>query len=612
MIRQPRGRPASDRDWRRQSRRIRRQLWTGRVNRYLDRYLIHRLPRLRQVWGFMAIWLGLIGLIGLGIGFQFRALTPYYTEVVAQPGGTYVEGVVGEISNLNPAYATTTADQVATRLLFAGLMGYDADSRLQLDLAESLEVTGDNNREYTAVLKQGLVWHDGQPITAADVVFTVETIQNPASQSPLRTTWEGIGVEAVDSRTVRFFLPGSFSPFPILLTAGILPSHLLAEIPPEQLRGADFNQQPVGSGPFRFNRFVPLTTGRELRLELEANLDYHGSGPPTNQPQPPKLSGVAIWAVPDSARLAELFNQGKLSGAFNLTPEQVTLPASGYHRIKLVSTDGIYLFFNNSHPWLSAAEFRRALAASLDRDQLLDDFDYPLEPLTGPLLPDHIGYDAAIKGQDYDPAESTRLLEALGWERNGDGRWSYDDKPLRLDLTVPAGTVYEELAELIQAQFDRAGVDLRLDHRDRNQFNREILRNHDYTDLLLYGLELGPDPDVFSFWHSSQIDSHSILRFNLAEYRSVTADTALDQARSRIDPEIRIARYQDFQKVWQSDLPAVPLYRPAFHYYILASVQGPADRQLINRPHLLVDIVDWTVIDDRRWRPVRPVPGLVD
>lgn len=554
----------------------------------------------------MAIWLGLIGLIGLGIGFQFRALTPYYTEIVAQPGGTYVEGVVGDISNLNPVYATTAADQVATRLLFGSLLTYDAASRLEFDLAESLEVTGDNNREYTVVLKSGLAWHDGQPLTAADVVFTVRAIQNPASQSPLRSTWEGIEVEAVDDRTVRFFLPGSFSPFPILLTVGILPEHLLGEIPPDQLRGADFNQQPVGSGPFRFSRFVPLTTGRELRLELEANPDYHGLGLVGQPPRPAKLSGVSLWTVADSDRLAELFNQGRLSGAFNLMPSQLTLPASSYRATKLVSADGVYLFFNNSHPWLSASEFRRALAASLDRDRLLADFPYPLESLTGPLLPDHIGYDESTKGQGYDPGEAIRLFEALGWDRNEVGRWSYDGKPLQLDLTVPAGTVYEELAGLIQDQLSQAGIDLELDPRDPDRFNREILRDHDYTDLLLYGLELGPDPDVFSFWHSSQIDSHSILRFNLAEYRSVAADTALDQGRSRIDPQIRAARYQDFQQTWQLDLPAVPLYRPAFYYYTLVNVQGPADRQLINRAHLLADIVDWTVVDDRRWRPAGP------
>ena len=606
MIRQTRNRPALSRDWRRQSRQIRRRLWTGRLNRYLDRYLIHSLPRLRHVWGFMTIWLGLIGLIGLGIGFQFRALTPYYTEVVAQPGGTYVEGVVGAISNLNPTYATTTADRLATRLMFAGLMSYDANSQLQPDLAESLQVTGDNNREYTVVLKEGLVWHDGRPITADDVVFTVQTIQNPASQSPLRSTWEGIEVAAVDPRTVRFSLPGSFSPFPTLLTVGILPQHLLGDIPPEQLRGADFNHQPVGSGPFRFNRFVPLTTNRELRLELEANPNYHGLGPATGQPQPPQLAGIVLWTVADMDRLAELFNQGKLSGAFNLNPAAVKLPASGYRVTKLVSMDGVYLFFNNSHPWLSAPEFRRAVAASLDRDQLLRDLPYPSEPLTGPLLPNHLGYDGAIGGQGRDPGESVRLFEALGWQRNEAGDWTYDGQPLRLDLTVPAGTVYEELAELIQVQLGATGIDVQLDRRDRDQFNQEILREHDYTDLLLYGLELGPDPDVFSFWHSSQIDSHSVLRFNLAEYKSVPADAGLDQGRSRIDPQIRAARYQDFQRAWQADLPAMPLYRPTFRYYTLVAVQGPVDRQLINRPHLLADIVDWTIINDRRWRPAQP------
>ncbi len=608
MIRQLRDRSKSSHDWRRRSRRIRRRLWLGRINRYLDRYLIHRLPRLRQVWGFMAIWLGLIALIGLGIGFQFRSLTPYYTEVVAQPGGTYVEGIVGSISNLNPVHATTTADQVATRLLFAGLMTYDADGQLQPDLAESLEVTGENNREYTVVLKRGLRWHDGQPITVDDVVFTIKTIQNPASQSPLRSTWEGIGVEAVDQRTIRFFLPGSFSPFPILLTVPILPEHILGPIPPEQLRGADFNHQPVGSGPFMFNRFVPLAASRELRLELEANPDYHGLGPASDQPRPAQLAGVSLWTVPDNDRLTELFNQGRLSGAFALDSGRITLPAASYQVTNLVSMDGVYLFFNNSHPWLSSAEFRRAVAAGIDKDSLRRELSQPSEPLTGPLLPDHTGYDPEIVGQGYDLAEADQLLEALSWSRNVAGNWELNGQLLQLDLTFPSGTIYEELAGLIQQQLDDFGIKVQLDGRDQDRFNQEILRNHDYDDLLLYGLDLGPDPDVFAFWHSSQIDSHSVLRFNLSGYRSVDADIGLDQGRSRIDPQVRAARYQDFQRAWQSDSPAVPIYRPIFRYYTLAAVQGPRSRQMINRAHLLVDIVDWTVVNDRRW--LSPPPAV--
>lgn len=609
MILQPPDRPKSSRDWRRRSRRIRRQLWLGRINRYLDRYLIHRLPRLRQVWGFMAIWFGLIALIGLGIGFQFRSLTPYYTETVAQPGGTYVEGVVGSISNLNPIYATTTPDQVAARLLFSGLMSYDADSHLQLDLAKSLDVTDENNREYTVVLKSGLRWHDDQPLDVDDVVFTVETIQNPASQSPLRSTWEGVEVEIVDSQTIRFLLPGSFSPFPILLTVPILPEHILGRIPPEQLRGYDFNHQPVGSGPFMFNRFVPQPADRELRLELEANPNYHGLGPSSGQPRPPQLAGISLWAVPDKDRLVELFNQGRLSGAFDLDPAQISLPASSYRFDDLVSMNGVYLFFNNSHPWLSSVEFRRAIAAGINSGDLRRDLGQPSEPLFGPLLPDHIGYAADIRGQGYDPDEGQRLLELLSWYRNSAGNWELDERPLSLNLTFPSGTIYEGVADSIREQMADFGINIELDPRQPDSFNQEILRNHNYSDLLLYGLELGPDPDVFVFWHSSQIDSHSVLRFNLSGYRSVDADTGLDQGRSRIDPEIRAARYRDFQQAWQADMPAVPLYRPIFRYYTLVAVNGPRSRQMINRAHLLVDIVDWTVVNDRRWLPA-PSSGV--
>ena len=303
-------------------------------------YLFHRWARLKLVWRFVGAWVGATGLTLLLLIWQIQALTPHYTDVISRPGGTYVEGIVGSISNLNPIYATTTADQIGARLLFGSLFAYDAQGQLQPDLAESIAVSESSDRRWRLKLKPGLVWHDGQPLTTADVAFTIKTIQTPASQSPLRTAWGGVDLELIDRLTVDFILPGSFSPFPHLLTVGIIPAHHLAEIDPADQRSAGFNQNPIGSGPFQFGRFVPLpppTPGPlELRLELVANPNYHGGILATETDV--RLAGFVLWMVATPERLIELFDRGYLTAVFGLSPDQVSLTSGrDYHDLRLSS-----------------------------------------------------------------------------------------------------------------------------------------------------------------------------------------------------------------------------------------------------------------------------------
>ena len=129
----------------------------------------------------------------------------------------------------------------------------------------------------------------------------------------------------------------------------------------------------------------------------------------------------------------------------------------------------------------------------------------------------------------------------------------------------------------------------------------EVLQNHNYGDLLIYGLNLGADADVYPYWHSSQIDSHSISRLNLAEYSSALADEALEAGRSRFDVQLRKQRYADFQKVWSDDLPALALYRFQLRYYTLKAVRGPSNNALlVTHSDRFYEVHDWAVVQKRQ------------
>ena len=584
------------------NRRLQRRLALRlQTQRRLEEHLINRLPNLGAVGRFLIIWLVLVSLLISGLILQIRALDPYYTALVPAGGGIYTEGLVGQATNFNPIYAATGVDQTIASLVFAGLYRYNQANQLEPVLAEPLQID-ETARQYTVTLKPDLKWHDGQPLTIDDVIFTIETIQNPAAQSPLRVNWQGVNLDKVDERTLTISLDASFYPFVDNLTLGVLPRHLLAEIEPAQLRQAAFNYQPVGSGPFVFDTLAALNEGaageQEIRIQLDKNPDWPEVLPAARSHF--FLNSLHFWVVNSPRRLTELFNQRRLSGAFNLIEADISLGPDAYQVANLNLMDGVYLFFKNSSPALEDRRLRQALAAALDISELLSSLDRTVQRIFGPLLPEHAGYRLGDRLPEHDPETAERLLRVAGWQ-NRDGGWFKEGRQLRLVLTTQAGSDYEILARNIQQQLARRDIRLELDLRSPENIPFEVLQNHNYGDLLIYGLNLGADADVYPYWHSSQIDSNSTSRLNLAEYRSTAADEALEAGRSRSDSALRRQRYADFQEVWAEDLPALALYRFQLQYYTLKGAAGPADGLLlIGHSGRFYGVHGWAVVQERR------------
>ena len=587
--------------WWRWSGSIKRR-YNLRLNaeRQVERHLIDRLSNLPKVGWFLTIWVILICLLIIILLFQIRALTPYYTELQAAAGGTYTEGIVGQVTNFNPIYASTEVDRSVARLVFANLFDYDQDNQLQSVLARDLSID-ERAQQYTVQLKTDLKWHDGQVLDADDVIFTVETIKNPDARSPLRSDWEGVSVDKVDNLTVKFTLPASFSPFAANLTLPILPQHLLKDEDVRQLRNATFNSHPVGSGPFIFNRLVSLSGGgideKEFRIQLDSNPAWEAV---SLNDSAPLLESLHFWVVPTQDRLTELFNQGQISGAFNLDAEAITLSQIDYEFVNLKLMNAVYLFFKNSSPYLQDIQLRRAVASALDVAKLIALTNQNHQRVFGPLLPEHDGYNILGRPPGFNTDRARQLLEAAGWQQAAD-TWFKDGQQLSLTLTTQKDTPYEVLAVAIKKQLAAVDIPVELDLRSAESVPFEILQNHNYGDMLIYGLNLGGDADVYSYWHSSQIDSQSILRLNLAEYRSNAADSALEAGRSRNDAQLRRKRYADFQRIWIEDLPALALYRFHLTYYTLNNVQGPPDNLLlINNSDRFLSVENWAVLQNRQ------------
>ncbi len=200
------------------------------------------------------LWLTSVALVGLVSFLQLRSLRTFYMQLAGEPGGTYTEGITGSITTINPILADSGANSDASRLVFSGLTRYNHNAKLEGDVAKSWTVSADG-RTYTFVLNPNVAWQDGQPLTSADMAFTVDRIQNPDTRSPMASAWQGVEVATPDAATVVITLPVRYDAFLNSTTVGILPQHILKDIPAADLRISDFNQAPIGTGPFTVTNF---------------------------------------------------------------------------------------------------------------------------------------------------------------------------------------------------------------------------------------------------------------------------------------------------------------------------------------------------------------------
>ncbi|HSH18791.1 MAG TPA: peptide ABC transporter substrate-binding protein [Candidatus Saccharimonadales bacterium] len=536
------------------------------VESMAERHFFRRLERLVPVRRFVVAWLLFFVLLSGCLIGQIRALDGQYRSLQPIAGGVYTEGILGDFTNANPLYAANEVDKSVSSLLFASLLTYDNDNRLVGDLAESWTVDA-SERVYTVVLRPGLTWHDGAPLTASDVVFTYQLIQNPDVSSVLRQSWKDITVAATNDRTVTFTLPNQLSAFQYHLTNGIVPQHLLKDIASTELRAAPFNTlSPVGSGPFMWQELEvsgETPEDRQQKIALLPFKQYHAGAP--------KLATFVVNAFHDRQKLAQSFEQRELTAAsFLELPEG----AREDDRIKtndFILTAANMVFFRQSNPLFSDVAVRRALVQGADVADIMTKLEYPTRAVKGPLLPGQLGYDKTLLQPPHDPAAAAAALEAAGWKQGSDGYRAKGPTPLGFVLQSQDTPELRMVTEQLKQDWQKIGVKAEVQLKDSENLQRSITA-HEY-DALLYGISLGVDPDVFVYWHSSQNDPRS-NRLNFSEYKSKVADSALEGGRTRSDAALRAVKYKPFLQAWQQDVPALGLYQPRYLYATHGEVFG--------------------------------------
>ena len=560
----------------------------GATVRHARRFVFKRMDSIREVRRHIILWVLTIGIIIGASGLQLMWNQQSYRAVANANDGTYAEAVLGPVNTLNPIFASTSAEESASSLLFSRLLTYDKTGRLNYDLAQSMSISEDQ-KSYTLKLRPDARWQDGVYIRAKDVVFTVNLLKNPATRSTI-TGWTDISATAVDDLTVQFTLPDVYAAFPHALNfLPILPEHSLRDVAAGELRENTFSKNPVGSGPFtvRFVQEIDSTAGRSI-LHLARNDSYYRGAP--------KLERFQLHVYPTTDGIVRAIKTSEVNAVTDLTVSDASKITGDRYVIERKPINaGAYALFNTTTGVMSDKTVRQALQVGTDTDAIRKAVGEGTPEIHLPFISGQVTGD--VPGPVvYNKAAAEGLLDQAGWKLDGDVR-KKDGNLLRLTVVTTKNNDFEKALSAMADQWRKLGITVTtsiVDPTDRAQnVVEDILQPRRY-DVLLYQLTIGGDPDVYAYWHSSQASRG----FNFSNYSSPISDDALASARTRIEPDLRNAKYVTFAKQWIADAPAIGLFQATTQYVYSKNVHAlPKDEVLVSAADRYAEVLYWTVGD---------------
>lgn len=462
-------------------------------------------------------------------------------------GDTFVEASLGDPSRLNPLLASDSASGSVNGYLFNGLVKYDRDLKLVGDLAEFWTVSP-TGLDIVFHLRKNVLWHDGVPLTADDVVFTYQRLIDPKVMTPYGSDFALVkSVTAVDPHTVRVVYKEPFAPALESWGIGIVPQHIF--------QNTDFNtnpanRAPIGTGPYKFQI---LKT--DEKTVLVANPHYFEGRP--------NIDRVVIRVIPDSSvQFLELRSQS--IDSMGLSPDQYMAYDSFFkHHQKFRYPSFSYTFFgfNLQRELFKDLRVRQALSLALDKREIIDGvlLGYG-RSATGPFPPSSWAFDPTVPELLFDPVRAKALLAEAGWwDTDGDGVLDKDGKPFAFTVITNQGNkMREQTAVILQAHLARVGIKVEVRVLEWSSFIHDFVDKGNF-DAIILGWNLGRDPDQYLIWHSSQKGEG---RYNFIGYQNPLADKLWEDGRRTFDQRERQVIYRKLHRMLAEDLPYIFLYYP--------------------------------------------------
>ncbi|OGY62457.1 MAG: hypothetical protein A2745_03225 [Candidatus Harrisonbacteria bacterium RIFCSPHIGHO2_01_FULL_44_13] len=505
-------------------------------------------------------------LIGAAVIFAvslfFAGINGYYNATAEAPmaGGEYIEGIIGQPIAINPLLAgANDADRDLIELIFSDL----------LELSENYKIS-DDKKIWSVELKKGLAWDDGEPLTSDDVIFTIETIQDPEARSPLYATWQGVMAERLGDREIRFTLKNPYAFFADnLKSLKIVPKHIFSNIPTANLRLSNYNLKPVGNGPYKFVKYDKRDDGFITQYHLKLNQNY--SGPK------PFIAELIIKFFSDYKDVVNVFNKKQVSGLGGLDFNQLKDLQIGHQVLEMNIPRYYAIFFNpNINLALKEKAVREALNYATDKNKIIAAvFDGRALAINGPIIPKIPGFNPTVYQDEVFSLESAQeILESAKWNLNDAGIRIKTIKgaqvKLEFDIIVPQIQFLIETVNILKEDWQKIGVKLNPIVLTPADISNEIIKTRNYP-MIIFGNILKNNPDVFAFWHSSE---RFYPGLNLALYENKAVDEILENIKRGFDDDARNKNLTKLQEIIKEDRPAIFLFSPNYIYAVPKDLRG--------------------------------------
>ena len=464
-------------------------------------------------------------------------------------GDALVNASIGEPSNLIPILSSDSASSDIAGHVYNGLVRYDKNLKLEGDLAKSWEVSKDG-LTITFHLRHGVKWHDGQPFTSRDALYTYRVTIDPKTPTAYSEDFKQVeSAQALDPYTFRVRYGKPFAPALASWGMPVLPAHLLEG---KEITKSPLTRSPVGTGPYVFRQWIP-----GQKVTLAANPDYWEGKP--------YIARYIYRIIPDSSTMYMELKSGGVD-LMPLSPVQYRRQTdtpdfrARFNKYRYASPGFTYLGYNLRLPLFQDVRVRQAITAAINKDEIVQGVLLGMgEAAHGPYKPGTWAYKARVDDPAYDPAHAVALLKEAGFLPGPDGMLVKDGKPFSFTIMTNQGNDQRlKCAQIIQRRLKKVGIDVKIRVMEWASFLNNFIDKGRF-EVVLLAWSISQDPDQYDIWHSSKTEPKEL---NFIHYKNPEVDRLLVEGRGTFDIEKRRACYYRIQDILAHDQPYTFLYVP--------------------------------------------------
>lgn len=555
------------------------------VSGHVRSVFLDRFKNLRNVRRIVIFWLAIMAVLILLVGFYRFVISKEYSGEYFTEGGTYSEGIIGEVKSLNPLFATTNPEKAFEKLAFSQLYDIDTSGSLKGDLVEKITLSDNGYKDFKIKIIENAIWSDGEKLTADDVIFTINLLKDQVVNPSSYKSWKSVEVSKISDYEMSVKTATDSSSILYGLNFSIIPKHVFNNIATEKIREADFSKNPITSGTFNFKSLH--VNGLKTTISLAQNEKYYKGSP--------KLEGFEIIAF-DSE---ESLKKGLISGEVVASPDFKIGSFSDTEKAKFSEQQnnvsrGIYAFMNVNDSILKDIKVRQAIQIGVNMDEVRSKMS-AVNKLHYPTLDKFLNI-GDLSAPEYNFSEAEKILESAGWKKNSKGVREKDGVELAVRIATTTEENLKSASTEIKNQLEKLGFKVGVTEIDKNDKTgamvQSILQPRNYS-ILVYEIDLGADADIYAFWHSSQTNTTGL---NFSNYSDAVADDYLLNIRNAQTEFDKKDQATLFVKRWLKSAIALGVAQPKARYVFRNSAKTYSkENSLVSENDRYSDVIYWSV-----------------